>query len=258
MHKKWISLLLALFLALGLPCGVLAETDTAAIAVELKSLGLFLGVSDTDFDLERTPTRVEAVVMLVRLLGKETAAAETGYSHPFTDVPEWADTYIGYAYQNGLARGVAADTFGDGDATTAMYLTFVLRALGYTEGTDGDFLWDDPYALAADVGIADTTLAVDGLTRGDIVKIYWKSLHTEKKDSDKTLSDALIADGAITEKDLTHAETVLQDVPFTKVAWDKKLRRFMAVMEEEGTETLPPVDEHEPIPVPTDPTLTDK
>ena len=35
MHKKWISLLLALFLALGLPCGVLAETDTAAIAVEL-------------------------------------------------------------------------------------------------------------------------------------------------------------------------------------------------------------------------------
>lgn len=261
MRKKWISMLLALLMALGLTCGALAADaypDTAAIAAELKSLGLFLGVSDTDFALDRSPTRVEAVVMLVRLLGKETAAAETRYSHPFTDVPEWADAYIGYAYQNGLVKGISADTFGGSDASAAMYLTFVLRALGYTEGADGDFLWDDPYEIAAEAGIADTALAIDTFTRGDIVKISWKALHAEKKDSGKSLADALVADGAITEKTLAHAETVLKDVPFTKVTWDKKLRRYMAVMDEEGTETLPSVDENEPIPVPTDPTLTDK
>ena len=88
MYKKWISILCALLLAAGSLAGVCvaaADTETTAvigtrisaeeIAGELKTLGLFRGVSDTDFDLDRAPTRVEAVVMLVRLLGAETAAA---------------------------------------------------------------------------------------------------------------------------------------------------------------------------------------
>jgi hypothetical protein len=62
-------------------------------AEALKELGLFKG-SDKGFELERAPSRVEAMVMLVRLLGKEEEAKENNYEHPFTDVPEWANVHI--------------------------------------------------------------------------------------------------------------------------------------------------------------------
>jgi hypothetical protein len=39
-----------------------AETKAAA----LKQLGLFMGVSDTDFALDRAPTRLEVMDMLIR------------------------------------------------------------------------------------------------------------------------------------------------------------------------------------------------
>ena len=273
MYKKWISILCALLLAAGTLAGVCvagADTETKAvtgarvsveeIAGALKTLGLFRGVSDTEFDLDRAPTRVEAVVMLVRLLGAETAAAELHYSHPFTDVPDWADPYIGYAYHKGYVKGISADTFGTDAVTGAMYFTFVLRSLGYTEGADGDFTWDEPFAAAADAGIADETLSVDAFTRGDVVKISWYALHATKKDSDVTLAKELTDAGAITEKAMARADTVLVDVPFQKVTWNGQTRRFAAVqtMDDDGSETLPSVDESEPIDVPTDPTITDR
>ena len=144
--------------------------------------------------------------------------------------------------------------------TGAMYFTFVLRSLGYTEGADGDFTWDEPFAAAADAGIADETLSVDAFTRGDVVKISWYALHATKKDSDVTLAKELTDAGAITEKAMARADTVLVDVPFQKVTWNGKTRRFAAVqtMDDDGSETLPSVDESEPIDVPTDPTITDR
>lgn len=273
MYKKWMSILCALLLAAGFLTGVYvaaADTETNVvtgmhisaekIAGELKTLGLFRGVSDTDFDLDRAPTRVEAVVMLVRLLGAETDAAELNYNHPFTDVPDWADSYIGYAYQKGYVKGVSADTFGTDDVTGAMFLTFVLRALGYAEGTDGDFTWDDPFAVSAAAGIADDALTIDTFTRGDVVRISWYALHASKKDSDVTLAKELADSGAITEKAMENADTVLTDVPFQKVTWNGQLRRFVSLqkIDDAGSETLPSVDEDEPIPVPIDPTLADK
>lgn len=272
MFKKWIGILCALLLAGGSLAGMyVAATDMETKAVihtrniaeeiagEMKTLGLFRGVSDTDFALDRAPTRVEAVVMLVRLLGAETAAAELHYSHPFTDVPDWADFYIGYAYQKGYVKGISADTFGNDDVTGAMYLTFVLRALGYAEGADGDFKWDEPFAIAADVGIADADLSVDAFTRGDVVRISWYALHAAKKNSAETLAKELADIGAITEKAMEKADRILTDVPFQKVTWNGQTRRFVAAQTiDDGSETFPSVDESSPIEVPTDPTISER
>ncbi|MFB0921388.1 MAG: hypothetical protein QMB62_11005, partial [Oscillospiraceae bacterium] len=79
-------------------------------AQELKTLGLFQGTS-TGLELDRAPTRSEAAVMLVRLLGKENEA-KTQYaagtiSNPFTDVPDWAKPYISWLYTNNMAKGVS-------------------------------------------------------------------------------------------------------------------------------------------------------
>ena len=80
MKRRLTCLLLALILLLGMLPSVCAASDEAQTAADaLHTLGLFNGTgSNADgtpiYDLDRTPTRHEAVTMLVRLLGKESDA----------------------------------------------------------------------------------------------------------------------------------------------------------------------------------------
>ena len=102
MKKTILSLLLCITMFVGfIPQATYAQTarDTSfeeKLAADLKQLGLFKGVSDTNFDLNREPTRVEALVMLIRVLGKENTALNSNSNHPFLDVPDWADKYVSY------------------------------------------------------------------------------------------------------------------------------------------------------------------
>ena len=202
--KKALSLLLTL--ALCLSCLVLpvsAARDISyeeGLAGELKSLGLFRGVSDTDFDLARPMTRVEALVMLIRILGKEQEAVSSSWRHPFTDTPAWADTYIGYAYHEGITNGISSTEFGTGSASAAMYLTFVLRALGYSDAEGGDFRWDAPFALASQVGITPVGVDLTNFWRADAVIVSHSALMAYQKDSRITLSEKLISLGVFSSE----------------------------------------------------------
>ena len=81
-----------------------SSVDYPAMAASLKTLTLFRG-SDTGygegFDLEKAPTRMEALIMLIRLLGEESEALTCTAYQPFTDVPDWALPYAAYAYSKG-------------------------------------------------------------------------------------------------------------------------------------------------------------
>jgi len=116
--------------------------------------------------------------MLVRLLGKEGEAKAGTWDIPFTDVADWAKPYVGYAYANGLANGTGATTFGgDSLVTASQYLTFVLRALGYS--SDTDFRWDAAWELSDKLGITSgqysaTSAAV--FLRSDVAQISESAL----------------------------------------------------------------------------------
>lgn len=207
MKQKLLTLLLALCLALTPLTPALAaeapardlsrETDMAS---GLKALGLFRGVSDYDFALDRAPTRAEALVMLLRLLGLESEALQENAAHPFTDTVfcRWADPYIGYAYSHGITAGLDAATFGGGAAADARtYLTFMLRALGYTEGPDGDFLWSAPYTLAKDIGLLPAQLRLSSFLRADAVTVSYAALAAPCKGETQTLGEKLVADGVV-------------------------------------------------------------
>lgn len=183
-----------------------ANLDTAtACADALKSLGLFNG-TDAGYELERAPTRMEATAVLVRLLNKESEALAGKWKLPFQDVPDWAAPYVGYAYQNGIVNGVSATRFGSTDAmSAAMYLTLVLRALGYSDA-NGDFTWDSPYELARKAGILPDTADTGTFMRGDVVLISWAALSAAVKGKTSTLGDRLIAEGAFTAQELAAAE----------------------------------------------------
>jgi len=210
MKKKPVKAILLLMLTIVMIIVMLLPAYTADINVAekkahvLKKLGLFKGVSETDFDLDRAPTRVEAMVMMIRTLGKEAEALEMGGKHPFTDVPDWADKYIGYAYEKGLTKGVSATSFGTDNASSDMYLTFVLRALGYNDSA-GDFSWDAPDLLAKAVGILPDDVDTVNFLRSDVVLVSWASLEANLKGSSQSLAFKLIEEGVFKKEDYGNA-----------------------------------------------------
>lgn len=151
--------------------------------------------------------------MLVRALGKGAEAAGMEKTHPFTDVPAWADGYVSYAYAQGLTKGISDTAFGAGDtATGAMYVTFMLRALNYVDGAD--FTWDDPWALAEDCGILPQRVDRETFLRADAVDVTAAALSAQLKGTDTTLAQKLIAEGAVSQ-----------------AAWDQAFQTYEAAME---------------------------
>ena len=195
--KRFLSFILALTLAVSLVPSAFAASDEALQAANtLHTLGLFNGTG-TDangnpvYDLDRAPTREEAITMLVRLLGREEEAKSDDWRMPFTDVSNWAKPYVGYAYTYDLTSGTSETTFGGKQKVSAtQYLTFVLRALHYEDGTD--FQWNRAWKLSDEIGLTSAQYTSDSsITRGDVATISLKALSVLNK-YDTTLLDELL------------------------------------------------------------------
>lgn len=178
-----------------IPTAHAADEKAVTAADTLYALGLFKGTgSDANgkpvYDLDRAPTRHEAVTMLVRILGKEEEALQGSWEIPFLDVDDWAKPYVGYAYAHGLTSGTSAVAYsGNAAVTASQYLTFILRALGYDSSTD--FQWDRAWELSDALGLtageysAQTAL----FTRGDTAIISAAALKQNLKGTAKTLEE---------------------------------------------------------------------
>ena len=200
--KRFISFILTLALGLSLlyvPAGA-AQLEHILAADKLYGLGLVSGTG-TDaagkpiYELDRAPTRSEAITVLVKLLGRADEASKGGWQMPFTDVPDWAKNFVGYAYANGLTSGTSATTFGGNDpVTAAQYITFVLKALGYS--ATEDFSWDKSWELSDQLGITDGryNAGTTAFLRGDVFLISEAALHINVKGTAQTLAQRLIAD----------------------------------------------------------------
>lgn len=206
--KKRIMSLLALVLILSLvSVPAYAASDEATTSAQaLYQLGLFNGTGkdaqgNPIFDLDRTPTRYEAVTLLVRLLGRTNEAESKEWNTPFTDLNAgWAKPYVGYAYANKLTSGTSGTTYDGGkNATVSQYITFVLRALGYESGTD--FEWNKAWELSDELGITSGqyNASTTNFTRGDVVIISFNALSVKMKGKDITLFADLTARGVVKE-----------------------------------------------------------
>lgn len=169
-------------------------------ADSLHEMGLFQGTQNS-YDLDRTPTRAEAAVMLVRLLGKEAEAKALTYTAPFTDLKGWEKPYVQYLYSNGLANGTNRTTFNPtGKCTAQMYAVFLLRALGYSD--TADFSYANAIETAREQGIYDTGIInVQNFLRDDAAAASYTVLSVSPKNSEGTLLDQLVSENAITEAD---------------------------------------------------------
>ena len=183
--------------------GVAEEIDDAQSATTnfteygsargLYLLGLAQGydTTGTNFGLADKMTRVQTVVQVIRFLGVEAEVKAGSFTQPFSDVPAWAKNYVGYAYANNITKGVSATKFGTDDVTTeAQYLTFMLRAIGYSDA-NGDFTWSDPYAFSNKIGMTPTDTKGIVFDRGDAFRFAWNALFATAKNG-KLVKDNLI------------------------------------------------------------------
>ncbi len=181
-----------------------SSVDYPAMAASLKTLTLFRG-SDTGygegFDLEKAPTRMEALIMLIRLLGEESEALTCTAYQPFTDVPDWALPYAAYAYSKGYTNGVGPTTFGTTmSASAEMYTEFLLRALRYSSTAQSDISNAPERAHFAGVLTAGevSALRASAFLRADVVYLSYYALETNVSGGSK-LSDTLIARGVFSD-----------------------------------------------------------
>ncbi|SBW05203.1 conserved exported hypothetical protein [uncultured Eubacteriales bacterium] len=194
-----------------------SETDYNELADALKAMGLFKGTGTAygdGYDLEQTPTRIEGLVLFLRLIGEEKAALAYTGTNPFTDVPDWARQYVAYAYAKGYTKGVDEDLMRFGTTniiSSGEYLTFLLRALGYQDsGTSPDFTWDTALDRAKDLGVITTGERAlfdpaKPFFRAQTAYLSYYALSASRK-AGGTLQNALISAGAMTQTQAEQAK----------------------------------------------------
>lgn len=167
------------------------NTDALKAANELHELGLFNGTGinmdgSPIYDLDGDCTRNQAIIMLVRLLGKEKVAKANLWYIPFTDVEVFSTSYycIGYGYNHSLTNGVSDEKFGGTSKIQSnQYIAFVLRALGYK--SPDDFTVSKSYEFATSIGLIKAGEYVDKtarFTRGDVAIISRAALDLKTKE----------------------------------------------------------------------------
>ena len=182
------------------------STDYNMLADALKTMGLFKG-SDTGYgsgyDLEKVPTRIQGLIMFLRLIGEEQAALSSTAPCPFSDVPAWCQRYVAYAYEKGYTKGVSQTEFGPSlELRATEYLTFVLRALGYSDsGENADFAWDTALSKALQLGVLTARehkqLTEQPFLRAQVVYVSYYALDARLKTPGKSLYATLVASGAL-------------------------------------------------------------
>ena len=180
--KRKLRMALASLLAAACLTGAAGAASFDSSADRLSDLGLFQG-TDEGYELDRAPTRAEAGVMLVRLLGAEDEALTLEYSAPFTDLEGWEAPYVQYLYDNGLTNGATETTYEPLEPCSAqMYAAFLLRALGYSDAADGDFTYADALDFGRSIGLVDiANCSETNFLRDHVAAMSLTALHTAVK-----------------------------------------------------------------------------
>lgn len=181
--------------------------DYYAMASALKSLHLFQGSLTgygQGFDLHAAPTRLQALIMFIRVLGEEQEALAWTGVHPFEDIQPGSqgEKYVGYAYERGYTNGYSATQFRPSAPVNArQYTEFILRALGYSSAANTDL--SDTLDRARSAGVlteGEAAMFQDGsFLRADLVYISYYALEAQVSGTGRTLGERLMEQGVFTQ-----------------------------------------------------------
>ena len=207
--KRALSLALASVMLMGMMVvgssaasfpDVSAEDNTEAIAV-LEAVKVMIGNENGEFEPEKNVTRNEmAVIMSKLMLGTYAADSYVG-SHPFTDVPTWADKYVAACYSAGIIAGRSETTYdGNSTVTAVEAAAMMLRALGYEDLSKGAAQWDQPVAAKANEINLFAGLNGAGnapMNRNSVAKLSLNTLQATMVTTVRTGQDITLPDGTV-------------------------------------------------------------
>lgn len=228
--KRFLTTMVTALLLTAALAVTASASDFDAAAKDLSAIGMFRG-TEQGFELDRAPTRSEAAIMLVRLYGaEETAAADYKdgrITHPFTDVSDTVAPYVAWLYTNGITKGATETTFNSrGLCTDKMYCSFLLRALGYEDGTD--FTYADSLTTAQAKGFYSSVMFSGAFLRDDLAALTYQALAVDLKDGSTYLLDSLVKSGAV-DKDAAKPMT-------EKIETYRAMETAMAAMDEDAVD----------------------
>jgi len=190
----------------------LPNEDEVSVADALFRLGLFVGTgTDADgnpvFELNRPPTRLEALALVIRLMGLQNEAIAFTGDNRFTDVPGWGNHYVAFGYSIGITVGVNEERTlfaPNRQVTTHEFTTFLLRVLGYSEA-DGDFIFEEAMQKASIIGFFSpfgiARISTDNFLRDHAVHAMANALLTQPKGSNEYLLYRLANQGVYSRED---------------------------------------------------------
>ncbi|MCL2083728.1 MAG: S-layer homology domain-containing protein [Oscillospiraceae bacterium] len=182
------------------------------LAAALNVMGLMLGDGKGGYMLERFATRIEGLVLMIRMIGDDAEALAYTGGHPLTDVPEWADRYVAYAYGLGWVQGVGGGRFAPDDRIDSnQFMTLLLRSMDYDYG---DFAWDKSLEFAERAGIltaGERAMLEKECRRDHLAYISYYSLDG-MCGTGVTLREKLMGKGAFTDAQATHARSLVTRV----------------------------------------------
>ena len=207
--KRALSLALASVMLMGMMVvgssaasfpDVSAEDNTEAIAV-LEAVKVMIGNENGEFEPDKNVTRNEmAVIMSKLMLGTYAADSYVG-SHPFTDVPTWADKYVAACYSAGIIAGRSETTYdGNSTVTAVEAAAMMLRALGYEDLSKGAAQWDQPVAAKANEINLFAGLNGAGnapMNRNSVAKLSLNTIQATMVTTVRTGQDITLPDGTV-------------------------------------------------------------
>lgn len=194
-----------------------SAVDYNAMASALKTMHLFKGSFTgygSGYDLEFVPTRLQSLIMFLRVLGEEEAALQYTGTTPFTDIHAGTDAakYVGYAYEKGYTNGYTETLWKPAQPVNVyQYTEFMLRALKYSSTANTNLADTLERAVSSGVLTSGEAAALKGSTflRADLVYISYYALDATVSGSSGTLRDVLIAKGVFSAAESRSAKALV-------------------------------------------------
>ncbi len=204
--KKCLTAVICLFAAMLLlfSPALAAETEDETLwetqdAAFLQALDVLRGTGN-GLELDKELTRAQAATLCVRLLGGEADALADPRTMPFTDVPLWAQPYVGWLYEQGITNGTSDTTYTPNRPVTHReFCLFLTRALG-------GGLADEPRWELRRYGTETEEEQLSPITRGMAARLCVQTLRLGcYSDRIETLAQNLLRRGVLSEEAMLEA-----------------------------------------------------
>ena len=190
------TVMLVGMMAVGTSAASYADVDSAdnveAIEV-MKAVSVMVGDENGNFNPDKNVTRAEMAVVMANLLDLQVEDF-VGASIPFTDVPQWAHSFVAACYADGITGGISATQYGSNNSVTATQAALMLlKALGYFQYSS-DFGTDWQVATikqASNVGLFEgiDSARNAAMTRNEVAQIALNALEASEFDSKGTFEN---------------------------------------------------------------------